>query len=143
MRKLLFNLLIFLLVSVPPVFAAGEADIWNSNEAIVTTRATGAVAVATSIKPPSGTAFQLYGFYLNLSSAPTTSENFTVTLDSGGGAAYDTNIYTRDLTVGSVTDVVKMFDEPIICTGGDEIDFAWANTDTRTYGLTIIWRRMR
>ncbi len=140
MRKYFFILLAAFFLSIPPAFAA---DIWNSNEAIVTTRATGAVAVATSIKPPSGEAFQLYGFYLNLSAAPTTSENFTVTLDSGGGAAYDANIYTRDLTVGSVTDVVKMFDEPIVCTGGDEIDFAWANTDTRTYGLTIIWRRMR
>lgn len=142
MRRFILTLLVIgMILGVGSAFAA---DSWDQRrETLVTERATGAAAIASSIAPASNEAFMVYGFYLKLSAAPTTSENFTVGIDSGGGAAYDANIYTKDFTIGSVTDLVKMFDEPIVLTAGDEIDFAWANTDTRTYGLTMIWRRIR
>lgn len=128
---------------------AFAADLWDDrNRAVYTTRVTGAAAIATSVPVTTATGepagpFELLGFYLNLSAAGTTAEAFTVTLDSGGGAAYDTLAYTRDLSDGSVTDLIKMFDTPLVFTTGDQIDFAWPNTETRTYGLTILWRAKR
>ena len=103
---------------------------------------TGAAAIAASLAPD--TQYQLLGFEIHLSAAPTQSEAFTVTKDAGVNAVYDTVLYTRDLSVGSVTDVVYYFDPPIKCYHrDDEIDFAWTNTNTKTYGLTIYWKALR
>lgn len=75
---------------------------------------------------------------LNLSLAPTTSENFTITLDSRNGAAYDTLLYSLDLSAGSVTDLVlDESDIDITLYDGDALVIAWTNTDTRTYGLEL------
>ena len=103
---------------------------------------TGAAALAASLAPD--TQYQLLGFELHLSAAPTTSENFTLTKDSGVGSTYDAVLYTRDLSSGSVVDVVYYFNPPIKCYHrDDQVDFAWTNTDLRTYGLTIYWRTLR
>ena len=104
---------------------------------------TGAAAIAASLAP--GEPFQLLGFELHLNAAPTTSQSFTVKKDAGAGAdVYDTLLYSRDLSSGSVTDLVYYFDTPVKCYHkDDEIDFAWTNTDTKTYGLTIYWRKLK
>jgi hypothetical protein len=99
-------------------------------------------AMAHSITP--GVPFQLLGFELAINTAPTTSENFTVTKNAGMGAAYDTNIYTKDLSDGSVEDIVYYFSVPVKCHNKDDvIDLAFANTDDRTYGLTVYWRMLK
>ena len=99
-------------------------------------------AMADSITP--GVPFQLLGFELALNTAPTTSENFTVIKNAGVGAAYDTVLYSNDLSDGSVTDIIYYFDVPIKCHNKDDvIDFALANTDDRTYGLTVYWRLLK
>ena len=99
-------------------------------------------AMADSIAP--GVPFQLLGFELAINTAPTTSEDFTVTKNAGMGTAYDTNVYTKDLSDGSVTDIVYYFDVPIKCHSKDDvIDFAYPNTDNRTYGLTVYWRMLK
>lgn len=75
---------------------------------------------------------------LNLSLAPTTSENFTITLDSRNGAAYDTLLYSLDLSAGSVADLVlDESDINITLYDGDALVIAWTNTDMRTYGLEL------
>lgn len=99
-------------------------------------------AMAASIAP--GVPFQLLGFELAINTAPTTSEDFTVTKNAGVDAAYDTVIYTNDLSSGSVTDLVYYFDTPIKCHNKDDaVDFAYTNTDARTYGLTAYWRGLK
>ena len=99
-------------------------------------------AMADSIAP--GVPFQLLGFELAINTAPSTSEDFTVIKNAGLGAAYDTNLYTNDLSDGSVTDLVYYFDVPIKCHNKDDvIDFAFTNTDDRTYGLTVYWRALK
>ena len=97
--------------------------------------ATGAAAISKSF-PSSDTPCVIRGIRLHLSSAPTTSESFTITLNDKTGAAYDTLLYTNDLSVGSVTDVY--YAEDVYLEAGDYVDVAYTNTDTRTYGLTIL-----
>lgn len=103
---------------------------------------TGAAAIAASLAP--GEAFHLLGFELHLNAALSTSQDFTVTKDAGAGTAYDTELYSRDLGSDSVKDLIYYFDKPIKCYHkDDEIDFAYTNTDTKTYGLTIYWGRLK
>ena len=70
--------------------------------------------------------------------APTTSENFTITLDANAGAAYDVLLYTLDLSSGSTTDLIWFPDEDLYIEPGDALDVAFANTDTGTYGLQVV-----
>ena len=99
---------------------------------------TGAVAMASETAP--GKKFRLLAIRLHFTLAPTTSQDFTVTLDSGDGTAYDTVLFRRDPSVGSVTDLLIPFggDEHIF-EADDVIDCAYTNTDTRTYGLVVIY----
>ena len=102
--------------------------------------ATGAAAIALVVNP--GYRFKLLRIDLHLSAAPTTSQSLTATVDSGLGAAYDTVIYSRDLTVGSLTDLVVEFDGSFVYEADDHIDIAWTNTDTKTYGIVVTCERV-
>ena len=99
------------------------------------TRATGAVAIATTIAP--GAPWPLEEIRVHLSAAGA-SGNLTATVDHAAGSAYDINILTQDMT--SVTDLVWSPDSPMKFQSGDELDIAWANAGTKTYGLEVVWR---
>jgi hypothetical protein len=99
--------------------------------------ATGGNALAATLTVPVSQTYKLISVSLHLSAAPTTSENFTITLDANAGAMYDTLLYTLDLSVGSTTDLVWFPDEPMYLEGGDAIDVAYANSDLGTYGVQI------
>lgn len=94
---------------------------------------TGAAAIALSAdaKRPG----RLESVSLLLSAAPTTSENFTITLNALAGATYDVLLLTRDLSVDSTSELFWQPDTPIWLETGDVIDVAYANTDTGTYGV--------
>jgi len=98
---------------------------------------TGALAIATSMTVPAGRTYQLLSVSLKYNTAPTTSEDFTVTLNANAGAAYDVVLYTVDPSVDAVTSLLWQPDEPVYLEGGDAIDVAYTNTDTRTYGVQI------
>jgi len=102
--------------------------------------ATGAAAIALAVNP--GYRFKLLALYLHLSAFPTTSENLSVTLDSGIAAAYDSIIYSRDLTVGSLTDLYVEFGDNFIFESTDHLDVGWANTNTKTYGIVVVCERV-
>lgn len=105
----------------------------------VLTNATGTSAIATSYAPSAD--FYLDSVTLHLSAAGTTAENFTVTLNANDGSAYDTVLVKQDLSVGSTVDLVYVpEDGPMLFESGDAIDVAWANTESRTYGLRIMAR---
>ena len=71
---------------------------------------------------------------------PTTAENFTVTLDATEGSPYDVVHYTKDMD--GVSDVVWVPEGSLYFAIGDELDFAWANTETKQYGLAVRYRRL-
>lgn len=98
-------------------------------------RATGAAAISETLAPT--TAFQIEEIRLHLSAAGATPENLTVTLDSDAAAAYDARFLTQDMN--AIQDVVWQPTRPLVFSNGDEIDIAYANTDTRTWGLEIYW----
>lgn len=90
---------------------------------------TGAGAIAETLAP--GVKFKLLRIEVHWSgTAPSDSEDLTATLDSGDGSDYDVNFYTRDPSVGSVTDIVVRFGDEF--EADDEIDIAYANTGVDT-----------
>jgi len=101
-----------------------------------------AIAVGTAKIDPVGPQFKLLGVTCKFSAAPTTSESFVITLDSNLGAAYDVPLYSVDPSVGSLTSIVKTWDDDdaMIFDKGDVITAAYTNTDTRTYGLQIKYK---
>ena len=106
---------------------------------ILTVEETAAVAMAYSLAP--GYAFELIEFTLHLDLTPTTSEDFTATKNVAAGAAYDTLVYSKDLSTIANDIYFSCEPEEFLFETGDTLDFAYTNTDTVTYGLQIKYRR--
>ena len=98
--------------------------------------ATGAAAIALSTTE--ARRFKLVRVTVHFSAAPTTAEDFTLTLNSNAGAAYDTVLFSNDPSVGAVTDLVFTPDSDQVYESGDELDAAFPNTDAVTYGIQIV-----
>jgi len=98
---------------------------------------TGAAAIAASLTVPASATYQLISVTMHADAAATTSENLTITLNANAGAAYDTLLYSLDLSAASTVDLVWYPDEPLLLEGGDAVDVAFTNTDTDTYGVQI------
>ena len=98
---------------------------------------TGWTPLVASMTVPAGQTYRLVSVTLHMSAAPTTSESFTITLDANAGAVYDTLLYSLDLSISSVTNLIWVPDAPLLLEGGDAVDVAYANTDGRTYGVQI------
>jgi hypothetical protein len=96
---------------------------------------TGAAAIAKTVT--AATAWDLYEIRIHLSAAGGEG-NLTATMDAAAGAAYDVLLLTQDMT--AQTDYVYHPEYPIHFAAGDELDIAWANAQTKTYGLTVIYR---
>jgi len=139
--KRILTTIIALLFLVSTAWAADKWITWNNNEAKVKIESEDFVGYAMSTTVSSAKPWKLHGFRLHLSSAPSTSESFTVTRDALDGATYDVLLYTRDLSVGSVTDIVYKFDPPEMLSGGDKIVYVYTNTDERTITLESIYER--
>jgi len=86
---------------------------------------------------PAGQTYRLVSVSLHFSATPTTSENFTVTLNAASGPAYDVLLYSVDPGGGALQDIVWMPDEELFLEGGDVLDIAYTNTDNRTWGVQI------
>ena len=121
------------------LFHFGRCEL--SYQDIRVTPSTGTSAISVSYAP--GYAFWLDGVTCHFSAAPTTSENFTVTLNASDGAAYDTVLYSIDPSAYSAADIeFRPEGGPRSCKAGDSIDVAYTNTDGRTYGVRIEARLM-
>lgn len=99
-------------------------------------RATGSASIASTLAPAKN--IMLYALKLHLSATGGTVENFTATVDSVTAAAYDILLFSQDMN--TTTDILWVPEHPIPIFNGDEIDFAYANSNTRTYGLEVIYR---
>lgn len=100
-----------------------------------THRATGAAAIASTLAP--GVAWQLEEIRVHLSAAGGAGD-LTATINHGTAAAYDIVILTEDMT--SVVDLVWQPTRPREFMPGDELDIAWANAGTKTYGLEVVFK---
>lgn len=98
-------------------------------------RETGAVAIASTLAP--STDWQLESIRVHLSAAGGAGD-LTATIDHGSNAVYDILLLTQDMT--AVTDLVWHCERPMEFLAGDELDIAWANANTRTYGLEIVYK---
>lgn len=72
---------------------------------------------------------------LHMNSAATAAENFTVTLDSYAGSAYDTLLVTHDMK--DVQDLQLIGTEEIRFQPSDKLVMAYTNTDSYLYGLEV------
>jgi len=100
-------------------------------------RFTGAAAIAATLAPKTPFFDLVVG--LHLSAVPTTAtQNLTINVNAGMGSAYDRNILTLATVTNAVVDLLVRSEGKFA--GDDEIDVAWANTDTKTYGLTMSCR---
>jgi hypothetical protein len=104
---------------------------------------TGAAAIATTMTVPAGRIYQLISVSVKFSTAPVTSESMTVTLNAAAGAAYDIMLYTINPSLLATTNLIWFPDQPLYLQGGDAIDVAYTNTDTRTYGVQITAERVK
>lgn len=104
---------------------------------IYKTTSTGDAAISATAEVPTGRHYRLCHVSLNLSAAPTTSENYTITLNAEAGNEYDTTLYSVDLSAEATTDVFWFPDDDLYLAGGDAVDVAYANTDGNTYGVQI------
>ena len=99
--------------------------------------ATGAVAIALSTSE--ARRFRLLKVTVKFDILPTTAEDVTLTLNAKDGEAYDVVLGRADPSIGSGTgDVVFTGTEEDVYEDGDELDLAYPNTDTRTYGARIV-----
>ena len=101
-------------------------------------RATGGAGALAETWAP-GINVQIHEIRIHLSTASATAEDLTATLDHNKGAAYDCTIFTQDLN--TLADYSEQFTMPRVVLGGsgDELDFAWGNTDNRNWGLEVVF----
>ncbi len=85
------------------------------------------------------TPYELLSVALKASAVLDTGEDFTLDVDATRGAAYDVNIITEDLFVGSRTSYFATFENRHF-RADDDLDFAQANGSSDTLGLTIMYR---
>ena len=82
--------------------------------------------------------------YLHLNTPATTSEYFSIQIDSADGSEYDTVLFKKDLSDSDddgnpIEDVIYSPENiKTIESYGDYIDFTYTNTDGITWGLTVI-----
>lgn len=100
------------------------------------TNASAALAINTTTAVANH--FRLVAVTCRFNIAPTTSQNFVVTLDALDGAAYDTVLFSVDPSASAATDIVYIPDKELLFESGDEIVVTFTNTDARTYGLRIV-----
>lgn len=80
--------------------------------------------------------WKLVGFDLHMSATGGTSENLTITKDAAVGATFDTLLYTQDMN--AIQNLNYRFDPVRELDANDVVKFAYANTNSRTWGLSIL-----
>ena len=103
---------------------------------------TGTDTISFSATVPVGYHYRLVSVSCGFLTTPTTSENFTVTLDAHAGTAYNVYLYVVDPAASAVDYLMWFPDEEVILEGGDQVDVAYANTDKAQYGCQITLKRV-
>jgi len=122
---------------------AGTAKNFSKDSSFVTYESSSTTldfTLSASFSTVSNFEYELLDVRLHLASSATPSENFTITLDATRGTPYDVVFYTKDMA--SVSDVVWAPDEPLYFAVDDKLNFEWANTETKEFGLAVRYRRL-
>lgn len=97
----------------------------------------GNAAVAISLSPDYD--YQVEEIRIHLSAAGGAG-NLTVTVDHSEGVAYDFVLATQDMT--AIIDYVYHPEYPFKMTANDILNIAWANANSRNYGIEILYSVM-
>jgi hypothetical protein len=97
--------------------------------------ATGAGAVATVATVPVGQCYRLLSVAAHFDVAPAAAGSLTVTLDAADGSDYDVLLQTASMV--GLTDYVWIPDQDVCIVGSDAIKVAYANPNSRVYGVRI------
>lgn len=97
---------------------------------------------AVKIVLTSGTEFELLEVKLHVNVAPSTSENFTITRDADEGTYWDELIRSQNMA-GTTDFIWDLRDTPLRYQPNDKLTFDWLNSDSRTWGLEVLYRRIR
>jgi hypothetical protein len=97
----------------------------------------GTETVKTALGP--GVDFQMIEARLHLSAVGGAAENYTITLDSENGSAFDVELESAAMAADA--DVPTLWnDKKRFFNAGDVLLFEYANTNARTWGLEIVYR---
>jgi hypothetical protein len=91
--------------------------------------------------PPSRPDYQVMEARLTLSAAGGAVEDYTITLDSQKGAGWDCTLETAAMNALAFVDTVWGINERRFFHPDDVLLFQYANTNSRTWGLELIYRR--
>jgi len=83
--------------------------------------------------------FTVVSVKLHLEVVGGVSENITIDVDSNKGRKFDMNILTHDME--EVVDLFWFPDTLLAFQDGDKIDFKYANSNVRNYGLEVVYRK--
>lgn len=97
---------------------------------------TGSGAISDSIPIGDQTVRKMMSVSVHLNAAPTSAGSVTVTLNNNLGAAYDLLLNTQSMI--AVTDYLWQPDYDVWLLPGDSLDIAYANPDSKTFGLTVL-----
>lgn len=73
----------------------------------------------------------------NAKTAPTTSENLTISLKPEAGSDYETEIHSVDPSTDSETDIHWIPDAAIPLNSGDKLNISYTNSDNRKVSITL------
>ena len=120
--------------------AAVATDTFNIYATYVAETFAGSETVTVTLYPDAGTIdFALKEIRLHVDAAPTTAANFTITLDSNLGAAWD--IVVDTFAMAGNANIPQVPDPPLPFDAGDMLVFGWANADGDLWGLEVKWLR--
>jgi hypothetical protein len=94
--------------------------------------------INTTFDPVTSENMKLKAITIKVDVAPTTAENFVLTLISGqAGTNFNVVLYSIDLSAASTTDVLNA-DINLPLANGDALRATYTNTDQRTMGVQVI-----
>lgn len=125
MKKILAAALVLALLAVA-VVAMAEVNL----EFIKT----GSGAMSETLAPVGG--WKIKQVTLHLSAVGGSSEDFTCTMDANAGAAYDAVLESRDMAAVADFNASSV---PWYGRDGDKVLFTWTNSNSKTWGLRVVW----
>jgi len=116
---------------------AKVADTFDIYATFVADTFAGTETAKTALKP--GVDFQMIEARLHLSAVGGAVEDYTITLDSENGTAFDVVLETAAMNADA--DVPTLWNEKKRCfNSGDVLLFEYLNTNNKTWGLEVIYR---
>ena len=119
--------------------AKTNKTIWRADQKACQDIATGSGAMSVTFDPEGSC--RIYQINIHLSAQASTEENLVISIDSANGTEYDAKVLSKAMS-GVQDVIITTYDiGEFYMFGGDKLVASWTNTDSRTWGLEIIYRR--